>query len=215
MKKHLLLAAVICAALSALAYGYADRILVSQPDRAKPAPPARSLREKAKQRGNYVATSSPTGFTKFDDVGVLTAHSEYVVVGIPERRGSKLVRPAEEFIETRYQVAVTDVLKGSAAAGETITLRTPGGRVQFDDGTSAEVKMPPFWRDPEVGKTYLFFLKKRAEGFTLVGGPQGMFELSPEAGVLPQVRDEDALMINNRGKDVGSFMGEVRRAAGN
>ncbi|MGH9930660.1 MAG: hypothetical protein ACREA9_15740, partial [Pyrinomonadaceae bacterium] len=95
-----------------------------------------------------------------------------------------------------------------------ISLRLPGGSFQFEVGTFAEVKMPDVWKKPEVGKSYVFFIEKRPGGyFVLRGGPQGMFEITPDGVVKPQVRQEDELMQNYNDKDVRAFLKEIRQAS--
>ncbi len=104
--------------------------------------------------------------------------------------------------------------KGGAGSGQPITVRGPGGRVDFGDGTFAEVKLPDFWNNPEAGKSYVFFLEKRADGyFVLRGGPQGLFEVTPGGTIKPQVREEDQLMKRYDNKDARSFYDELRRVA--
>lgn len=213
MRKHVLIALCLCIALSGLAFGFASMLGGhSQPSTTSHSP--HSLREKAKLNGTHTVTVSPDKLRMYNNAQALTHDSAVVITGVVNSETAQM-SPAEDFIFTDYQVSVRDVLKGSLQPGDTITVRTPGGRVQFDGGTAAEVKMPDFWKNPEVGGTYVFFLKKKDESHLgLVGGPQGLFDISSGTGVEPQVRDQDLLMHTYRGKEIASFVQEIRQAAG-
>jgi len=59
---------------------------------------------------------------------------------------------------------------------------------------------------------YVFFLDKRQQGyFVLHGGPQGLFEIT-DRGMRPQVRPNDRLTTVYKGKDITSFLEEIRQA---
>lgn len=212
MKKHILIASAICIVLVVGATAYVNT--------GTPPPPAggsvptdpkpTSLREGARHRGHKVLTARPKNLRKYDNVAKLVRDSTAIVVGRPEQRASQLRQPAEDFVDTDYQVRVTEVLDGQPRAGETITVVTPGGVVQFPDGSSAEVRMPEFWRDPQVGKNYVFFLRQKGEKFLLVGGPQGLFEITARGGVEPQVRPEDELSLFYGDKNLSFLLRQIR-----
>jgi hypothetical protein len=109
-----------------------------------------------------------------------------------------------------------EVIKGKVAQSSTITVNLPGGRVEFEDGTSAEIRTPGF-RKMENGKTYVLFLREnKAEGdaFILVGGQQGLFEIPADgSGVNPHGLTVDDVVKQNKDKDVNSFLKEIRAAA--
>ena len=122
--------------------------------------------------------------------------------------------PKEKFIVTDFQITVQDVLKGALQSGQTIKVRTPGGRVELGEGKYAEVNMPDFWKYPEVGEVYLLFLESRTDGsFILRGGPQGLFLVTSAGSIKPQVRPEDKLMQDYDGKTVQSVLKEIREVS--
>lgn len=172
------------------------------------------LKEAARFKKHYVGTQLSHGFMGYD-VKSLTRDSVIVVVGTPLQNVCKLSSDGES-INTEYQVAMQEVLKGKIAQGSTITVNLPGGRVEFEDGTSAEIRTPGF-RKMENGKTYALFLREnKAEGdaFILVGGQQGLFEIPADgSGVNPHGLPIDEVVKQNKGKDVNSFLKEVRAAA--
>lgn len=198
---------------------------------------ARARREEprgAQKRTRAVAY--PDRQQRYDRVDELTRDSSTVVVGIPLFKVGHKQHDADRLVLTYYQVKVLDVLKGSVEKGKRISLRAAGGTARLKDGTVAELTMPDFWRNPEVGKAYVFFLKEgraaggRAAPFDLTGGPQGLFAISPWADsdpesyptdydpdfttdrvVVPQVRPADKLMKNYRDVPVATFLEAVRQ----
>jgi hypothetical protein len=133
-------------------------------------------------------------------------------------------------IFTDYEVQVLETLKGNSRKNSSIMLRVPGGSMSFDDGTTTEVALPGFWKNPKFGKGYVFFTTKRQSAPSrLVGGPQGLFEISPwdesfyrvslpelSAGriIIPQVREVDELMKNYENKDAAAFLAEIKQLTG-
>lgn len=213
MKKHVLVALAISLVLSALAFGLATKGPGVALQDEKPNVRSESLRTWARKDGKAVATGRPTNLRRYNNVRTIAEESGAIVVGTVDSKTSQLLPPAEKFIVTDVQIRVQDVLKGTLLPGGVITVRTPGGRVDFGDGTWAEVNMPDFWKYPDVGKRYVLFLENRANGtFVLRGGPQGFFQITDEGKIQPQVRAEDELMRNYADKPLNSFLQEVRTA---
>lgn len=210
MKKHLIMASLLCVVISVLALAIASRRPTPLPQRMGNMR-GRSLREQAEMTGAATATARPTNLRRYDDVRALTHESDMVIVGSVKSQRSYLLPPAERIIVTDFTVNVLDVLKGDLKPTQTVTVRAPGGHVDLNNGTSVDVRMPDFWRNPEIGKSYVLFLENRNTGyFVLQGGPQGLFELTDD-GMKPQVRAEDKLMQRYFGKDLASFTREVQR----
>jgi hypothetical protein len=74
-----------------------------------------------------------------------------VVVGTPTDSKSQLAAGGE-LIMTSHDILVQEVIKGNIAPESIIKVKLPGGSVQFDDGTSAEMRTPGF-EHVEKGKT--------------------------------------------------------------
>ncbi len=215
MRKHVLIGFLLCVVLSALALVLAKRP-ATDPEGWHAAVQSGSLREKARLKGRYIVTAQPKPMQRYNDANSIAKASTGIILGTVDSSHTQLLPPAEKFIVTEYQIRLTDVLKGDFQTDQLITLRLPGGSVQFEDGTAAEVKMPDFWKRPELGKSYVFFIDKRHAGhFVLRGGPQGMFEVTPGGKVKPQVREEDQLMQNYNDKDAHAFLNEIRQALTN
>lgn len=88
-----------------------------------------------------------------------------------------VLTPDQKTLYLRYEVAVDDVFKGSV--GSSVVVLTPGGRWQYEDGTTAEVRVlgfPPL--DPQ-GSFYLFLRPSAyfADEYITAGGPQGVYQI--------------------------------------
>jgi hypothetical protein len=214
MGKHALIAVVISILLCAAAVG----LVVMRSNSAiqgqqKPDIRSETLRTQAQKSGSATATARPTNLRRYDTVDALAHDSNAIIVGRVDTKTSQLLPPAEKLIVTDFQITVQDAMKGVLAPGQSIRVRTSGGRVDFGNGKYAEVKMPDFWKYPEVGKLYVLFLDRRNDGsFVLRGGPQGLFEVTSERTIKAQVRPEDKLMQNYNDKTLVSFLDEIRRS---
>jgi len=212
MRERILIAIVICTVLAVVTFGFTGTFLRNR-QQAAPLDSTQSLRQRASLVRHATAAANPRNLHRYDDVAGLTRDSAAIVVGSVGSMASALLPPQDKMIVTDYRVTVLEVLKGVPQPGQTISVRAPGGRVQFDDGTSAEVTLPDYWKNPEVGKTYILFLEARPDGyFVLTGEPQGLFEVTPEGNVTPQARAEDKLMRTYNGKSKTSFIAEIQKA---
>jgi hypothetical protein len=209
MKKHIIIAAVACICLCVVTLAL-TRARSSAPTDVKKFR-AMSVRDRAKEAGRVTGTARSTNLVRFNDVASLTKESSIIVTGTVQSEHSFLLPPKETLVVTDSIVKVDQNLKGNAGS-DTITVRAPGGAVAFPDGTLADLKMPDFWRNPQISKTYVFFLEQRDGYFALHGGPQGLFEITAK-GISPQVRLTDQLMKTYKGKETASFLKEVRQAA--
>lgn len=121
-------------------------------------------------------------------------------------------------IKTFHQMEIMRLLKAGdkKSVGDFVTVELMGGRVKFDDGTSAEIRTPGF-RRMENGKTYVLFLMEndREPGaLALVGGPQGLFEIPVDGGTLQSHgKPINTVAKQAQNKDVKTFLNEVRKAA--
>jgi hypothetical protein len=188
--------------------------LGSNPQGAR-APDTRTLKEKAKVNGRFVRTEEPSALPPSQSVEEISHLSSAVIIGTTESNACRLSADGKQ-ITIDYQVKVQEVLKGGIAQGQTITVSLPGGRVSFDDGTTAEIKTPWF-RKMENGKTYILFLSDGEKGvFVTTGGPQGVYGTSETDGTIKthsgRLRDP-AWKYN--GMDKRKFLDAVRKSVSN
>jgi hypothetical protein len=149
-------------------------------------------REAARIKGHYVGTVDPYWDWANFDLETLTKSSAAVVIGIPEMSKGKL-NSNGEMILTQFDVRVKEAIKGPVAENSVVKVALLGGRVDFDDGTSAELLTRDFERMHE-GRKYLLFLYANRDGsdvYLLTGGPQGLFELKGHAGIKAHARPND------------------------
>src|SRR5215208_6613997 len=168
------------------------------------------LREAAKIKGHYVSTERTTGWEKYD-LEALTQTSSEIIVGTPHLSSSSLTSSGDS-IASEYQVRIDQTLKGKLKENRLISIEVPGGKVTFDDGTSAEIKTPDLGPIVE-NESYVWFLKPKdrgAEVFQLIGGGQGLFELSDsESGVKPR-GDKVDVVQKHKGQPVVAFLEDIR-----
>src|SRR5258705_639606 len=131
------------------------------------------LREAAKLKGNYIAEYDPHWDWGQFSIESLTKNSAAVVVGrFTKKLDARLLEGRVIF--TDYEVSVEELVKGNINQTQTIILTLPGGRISFEDGTSAEQTTPSF-EHPLIGRAYALFLMEQAavpSVFFLSGGPQ-------------------------------------------
>lgn len=170
------------------------------------------LREAARLKGHYVGRVNASQWLKYD-LETLTKNSMGVIVGTPVAADSQL-SPSGYLITTTYQMKVQQTLKGSLPLGDIINVVLPGGKVVFEDGTSAELKTPDL-EQMENSKTYVLFLRQQKDvpgGFSLTGGGQGLFELPKDkTGVKPHGHRSDVVQ-KHKNEAVEDFMEKVKSA---
>ena len=175
------------------------------------------LREAAKLKGHYVGDfDAHWDFSRLD-IELLTKNSVAVIVGTTRKKLGSRLTSGGELIFTDYEVTVQERIKGEVATGARIIVSLPGGRVDFEDGTSAELTTPNF-EHMKTGGTYTLFLSESAtapDGYTLTAGPQGLVEIVDNNTVKSQGRPTDPINEQSRGKNKDAFLQEVRKQAKN
>lgn len=172
-------------------------------------------REVAKVKGHYVGDFDPHWDFGLFNIESLTKNSAVVVVGVATTALPSRLTAEGQLIVTDYEIAVRETIKG-IIAGDKIKVSLPGGEMEFEDGTSAELKTPGF-EHIRVGQTYTLFLTEdhsQAGVFTLTGGPQGLVSI-PSYGVHVKShgRQTDPIFEQVKELDAESFLQEVRRQA--
>lgn len=133
-----------------------------------------TLHDAAKIRGHVDAVTRE--HTLPFSLAALVANSQIIVRGHAIANHT-VMPPNQKTLFLRYEIEVDEVLKGSP--GKSVSVVTPGGRWQFEDGTTAEVRrlgFPPL--DPE-GSFYLFLRPAVffPDAFQPTGGPQGVYQI--------------------------------------
>jgi hypothetical protein len=189
--------------------------VASQHNEANVEEDTRPLKEKAKQGGRFVETHNPNRATVCADLSALANRSDAVIIGTPQKNMSNMT-PDGKSIMLDYTVKVEYVYKGALREGDTITVSLPGGKVMFEDGSTAEVRTPWF-KKMENGKTYALFLSPngRSGSFVTTGEAQGLFEI-PTTKDSSAVKTHSGLLTDPMWKyhntDVKAFLRELRRA---
>jgi hypothetical protein len=212
---------LIALALAVVSIGATRRLPIkphlAQDSAAKSKQETRSLKEKAKETRNFRDTQSPKSTAVYADLAGLANQSTAVIIGTPQRNISVLSSDGRS-ISLDYAVRVEYVYKGKLQPGNTITVSLPGGKVKFDDGTTAEF-MTPWFKKMQNGKTYALFLQPRAgKGqFVTTGEAQGVFEI-PTAEDDRTVKSHSGIQGHSvrkyDGQDVKTFLRELRQVTG-
>lgn len=223
-KKILKLTLILLAssALAVVVLGAARRCRPSKPGpvadmQLRAVPDNRPLKEKAKASGHASEIQPPRSAPVYADLADLVNHSSAVVIGVPQQNRSVLSTDGRS-ISLDYTVRLEYVYKGKLQPGDIITVRLPGGRVKFDDGSVAEV-MTPWFKKMQNGKTYTLFLQSGTAGapFINTGEAQGVFE-------IPTTREDRLVKVHSgipgnavrkyHGQNVKNFLSELRRVTG-
>jgi hypothetical protein len=153
----------------------------SPPDRADDnLKDRRPLKDKAKNNGRYVATEYPPTLTRFNTLDALARSADAIVIAKAIDNASRISSDGMT-VTTDYQLKVEHGYKGKLAEGGSISVSLPGGLTRFSDGSSAEIRTPWF-RKMVNGRTYLLFLNRRGNRWSVTGGPRGLFEIPTTEG---------------------------------
>src|SRR5262249_8054254 len=108
---------------------------------------------------------------------------------------SKLSDSGQQIL-TEHQVRVEQTLKGAVQPNHVITVTVVGGKVSFEDGTTAEIRTPDLG-SINKGKTYIFCLRERqnasVDNCGLIGGGQGLFEITSDLMIEPRGEKVDTV----------------------
>jgi hypothetical protein len=168
------------------------------------------LRGAAQLKKDYVVSERSSGWAKYN-LEDLSKHSSTIIVGTPVFSSSQL-SPSGEMIFTEHQVRVEQTLKGKVQPSGVVRLTVLGGKVTFEDGSSAEIKTPD--QGPiEVGKTYIFFMHEKdsllPNSLSLTGGGQGLFELRQDSTIEPRGDKIDTVQVYKKQSAV-TFTEEIK-----
>ena len=170
------------------------------------------LREGARIKKRFVSSESTTGWAKYD-LESLTSHSSVVIMGTPQDGSTSLTANGERII-TEYKVKVSRIFKGQLQENALIRLIVPGGKVVFEDGTSAEILTPDLGPITK-NQTYVLFLHPSADGtdiYQLTGGGQGLFEVPSSGWGVKPLGDKKDLVQRHKDQTVNDFIEEIQRA---
>ena len=168
------------------------------------------LKEAAKIKGHIVSTQRTTGWAKLDLEG-LTQTSAEIIVGTAHLSSCMLTSSGEGIV-SEYKVRINQSLRGRLKEHQIVKIEVPGGKVIFEDGTSAEIKTPDLGPIKE-NESYVWFLKAKEddpEVFQLTGGGQGLFELSRSELVVKPRGDKADVVQKHKDQRVADFVEEIR-----
>lgn len=150
--------------------------------------------------------------------------AELIVVGTIKTNRMWLTADGNK-ITTDYVIELERTLKGAAPGGAAVTVSMPFGRVTFPEGGTADIRIPSF-TPPGPGQKFVLFLRRSAyqatpEQRAAARGPLytpypktlGIFQLSPERGVLPKYPDpRHPIRTTYTNVSEGTFVTEIQTA---
>jgi hypothetical protein len=153
------------------------------------------------------------------DLASLASQSTGVVVGTTVACHAYT---AGTSVFTDYSIKLTSTLKGDTRPGSTIVVTFLGGRVDFDDGTWAELLLSGF-SAPQLNRRYLVFVRDESPSVehSTFGGEHKVrptsvtyatFELTTGGVVEPLFKKPLGVAESFRGQQVDSFTAAVRAA---
>jgi hypothetical protein len=219
-RKHFLVAVIAWAALALGFLVVKDANTQSLPNKTSQEPDPvvtavrkGGLREAARLKRHYVAIERTTGWGKYD-LEALASDSAVIIIGTPLSTSSNLAGSGDRII-TEYKIRIDQVFKGELKENGFINVIVPGGKVTFEDGTSAEIRTPDLGPIQEHQR-YVFFVRaseNSSGGFGLTGGGQGVFELSSSDSRVKPRGGETDIVQKHKNQKVDDFIDEVERAA--
>jgi len=237
MRKTMFVLVVITVVMSGVSYGVI-RVLSRQAQVTKPLTGVYQSRKGPGSQQNQAGAlplrrsvmAFPRSLPKYHDLKDLVAHSTEIFAGVAVAKTPRLTGAQDSMIFTDWEIRVLEPIEGDQHRNRRTVVEFPGGLSVAGDGTANEVRAPDFWKQPEIGKSYVFFVTRRKNAPSqLVGGPQGLFQISPwpdsfslsappniaeGRSIVPQALDSDELMKNNNGKKVSDFLSQVKLMVG-
>lgn len=180
------------------------------------------LREAARLSGHYIlidisTDDHPRSFvsyvaTTYNDLATMAKDSEAVIVGTAMDHSVRLSAGGTSII-TEYHIRAEQDFKANFMPGDVVLVAIPGGKVDFPEGTSAEIRTPNFPRMND-GSRYVLFLGPKNSSYRTTGGSQGIFELPGDgSGVKPFKTGFDPSSIAARkGEKQQDFLADVKAA---
>jgi hypothetical protein len=171
------------------------------------------LHEAAKANGGTFHISQTSyDFVRLTTLESLAENSDMAIIGIPIGSENRLINDGRNIV-TEYEVKVQEPIQGKAQRDDVVTVDLPGGKIAFEDGTTAEVDVGDFPR-LEIGHRYVIYLEliKELNIRQPLGGPEGVFELRADGKVTPFATPEYTQAAVKDG-DVLEFLERVRDAA--
>lgn len=171
------------------------------------------VHQAAKLNGGTLVISQPTyGWLRLTSLESLAESSDMALIGTPISSENKLIDDGRQIV-TEYKFHVQEPIQGKVKVDDIVTVDLPGGKVEFSDGTKAELEIAAFPR-LEIGHRYMIYLQllKSLNIYEPTGGPEGIFELKSNGKISPFATPEFT-QAAAEGDDSLEFTEKVRAAA--
>lgn len=172
--------------------------------------------------GHYMGTVSAEPENNVESLAQLVEWHSLIVIGRVQSNRGWLTADGETVV-TDYRIAVQRILKGDAP--RLITVSIPGGRVSFEDGSTATITST--MRAPQNGERYLLFLRPSwfpasPQQMEAAAGPiyapqhlsLSVYLLDPTQGVIPEARPGHPLRKELGRRAEANAISEIVRLTG-
>jgi hypothetical protein len=158
-----------------------------------------------------------TGGRRFASLGELVGDSDAIVAGRVIDGPHYWEADDGRSLVGEFKLRVDRVIRGRLLRTNVVTVAEIGGNFRYADGAVVSlIPQGPFGH-LTVAKNYLMFLRRRgdANGYRLVGGPQGLFELGGQNRAFPADHRPDSVLARTyRARPTERLIEDVVRMVG-
>lgn len=154
----------------------------------------------AKREGAFVMKSSNELFSDVNLQTLVKESSEIVLVTI-QNRTSRLL-PGGDDIFTDYTFVPIEVFKGTLSKEPRFS--APGGKVTFENGTSAEITTIE-WQNLQIGQQYILFLQNSGDKYRFTNGIEAVVGISFDGSKMTSLAASDPTRGHAVLKDIQKY----------
>ena len=162
--------------------------------------------------GSYRTGRSWYGFGRITTLEALAEQCDAAIIATALSSEVKLVNQGTTIV-TDYKLKVQEPIQGKVRWDQVLEVSLLGGKVTFEDGTTAELEVGDLPR-LQIGHRYVIYLEinPQRDVFLPLGGPEGIFELGEDGKVSPFATPENTEAAA-KGDEVLEFINKVRFAS--
>lgn len=154
----------------------------------------------AKREGAFVIKSPNELFGDVNLQTLVKESSEIALVSI-QSRTSRLL-PGGDDIFTDYTFVPVEVFKGTLSKEPRFS--AAGGKVTFENGTSAEIETIE-WQSLQVGEQYILFLQNSGDKYRLTNGIEAAIAISSDGSKMTSLSASDPTRPHAVLKDIQKY----------
>jgi hypothetical protein len=144
-------------------------------------------------------------------LSALTAEADTIAFGVALSRAFEWPLLVNGHVQQRLKFRVEACYKGSLVHGAVVTIGRWGGSYVSSDGRVHKSVPPRGTMQVESNRQYLLFMRRAPalNGFDIVGGPQGTFEIRGAVVLALDQRHERTPWLDVRGLTLSRFVDRI------